>query len=275
MTSAAKSMGVSSRQCSSYTLVVASPFPASVIRLLNACTKETRLFVDQKDEQSMADFILPIAETIFDPKGPLPNTHRKFTGRQTFLRALFSDFREVISAYQSLIEFPWLARSRPRKRCQLTAGRIVTFWREAYLNELYIFSLRLDAYITRVARLYRRDVSAAKVAKLADYLRGVIAEHFGDFIEMRGEHVHQRRYEFVDLELQRIQSLEMLAIHGKVASLRKLYDHAVRTARNQNTTNFRRINAAAKDALKAVFESYNRFMLTTSGELNYPSNLPR
>jgi len=121
--------------------------------------------------------------------------------------------------------------------------------------------------------LYRRDVSAAKVAKLADYLRGVIAEHFGDFIEMRGEHVHQRRY--VDLELQRIQSLEMLAVHGKVASLRKLYDHAVRTARNQNTTNFRRINAAAKDALKAVFESYNRFMLTTSGELNYPSNLPR
>ena len=35
------------------------------------------------------------------------------------------------------------------------------------------------------------------------------------------------------------------------------------------------INSAATDALKAVFESYNRFMLTTSGELNYPSKLPR
>jgi hypothetical protein len=123
--------------------------------------------------------------------------------------------------------------------------------------------------------LYRRDVSAAKIAKLADYLHRVIAEHFSDFVKMRGKHVHQQRYELVDLELQRIQAIEMLAVHGKVAPLRKLYDHAVRTARNQNTTNFRRINAAAKDALKAVFESFNRFIVTPSGELNYPSNLPR
>jgi hypothetical protein len=138
---------------------VASPFTRIGDQIAKRMHEGNAIVCYQKDEQSMAGFILPIAETIFDPKGPLPYTHRKFTGRQTFL--------------------------------------------------------------------------------------------------------------------QRIQSLEMFAVHGKVASLRKLYDHAVRKARTQNTTNFCRINAAARDALKAVFESYNRFMLTTSGELNYPSNCPR
>jgi len=252
---------------------MARPYPASVIRLLKACEAEVRNSIDTKDELALADVLLPMAEAIYDPDGPRSSGRKKIKPREVFLERLFFDFRELIAAYQILVDFPTLARSRPPRSQGLSPARLASFWREAYLNELYIFLCRVDAYMARIVRNYRRERSLAALPSFLTHMRELINSRLGDFIEMRGGHVHRRRYEYTDPELHRLQLLEMLATGSKIPEFRKLYREAARTAKVNNTETFRLITREAKDCLKGVFDSFEGFMLDREGRLVYPSNL--
>jgi hypothetical protein len=105
------------------------------------------------------------------------------------------------------------------------------------------------------------------------YIRELIQARLGDFVEMRGGHVHRRRYEYCDPELQRLQVLEMLATGSNLPSFTKMYATAAREAKKHNTQTFRLITREAQDALKAVFDSFEGFMVDKSGNLLYPVNL--
>ena len=209
--------------------------------------------IDMKDEKLMADITLSLAETIFDPGGALPNPKRTLTPRQLFYRQLFFDFREVMEAYQTLLDFPALSRSKPHAKSGLTPARLIRFWREALLNELYIFVGRLKTYVKpRCSRLPTRQQSS----KLANGRGGDGRIHRRAFFwfssNARG-HVHGYRYENSDPELNRIQVLEFAGGGGKMLKMRSLYRSGVRQARHQSVTDFRIFNRQAKATLKASF----------------------
>jgi hypothetical protein len=247
-------------------------YPPSVLRLLAVFKRETRSAFETKDELAIADILLPMAELIYESGRPHVS-NRPLKPREAFIRQLYLDFREVIAAYQTLLDFPALARSKPPRRSTLSPARLVAFWREAYLNEFYIFHCRLDAYVSRVIRSYRHDRRLAALSRFQTLIRDLIQGRFGDYIEMRGGHVHRHRYEYGDPELQRLQLLEMLATGSKLPAFRRMYATAARQAKKQNTETFKLITREAQDALKAVFDSFEGFMLDQSGNLLYPVNL--
>jgi hypothetical protein len=244
-----------------------------MLRLLDACVEESRKTIDTKDERLMGDITLSLAETIFDPRGALPNPKRSLTPRQLFYRQLFFDFRELFEAYQTLLDCPALSRSKPTKKSGLSPARLVRFWREAYLNELYIFLARLKAYIKRVARAYGHDHRVPHLREIAKEMEEVIDDIFSELVEVRSGHVHKYRYEHSDPELNRIQLFELLAVEGKMKTMQKLYREGVRQAEHQSIVDFRIFNRKAKDVLEAVFDSFDRFMVDKSKRLIYPANL--
>ena len=252
---------------------MANHYPASVLRLLKACTAEAKEAMETADEAGAADILLPIAEAIYSPEELKARGRPRLTPRKTFFQNLFFDFREVIAAYSTLADFPTLARSKPPRSQSLSPARLISFWREAYLNEFYIFICRLQAYISRVVRAYRHEPRLAKLSAFPDHFRRLVEDRLGDFVVMRGEHVHQRRYEFSDPELHRLQLLEMLATNSKIPEFVKLYRRAVRQEQASNTKTFKLITREAKDALKGAFDAFEGFMLDSDGRLVYPAKL--
>ena len=231
--------------------------------------------METTDEAELADILLPIAEAIYAPETLRARQRPQLTARKAFFQKLFFEFREVIAAYTILAEFPTLARSKTPKSQSLSAARLISFWRVAYLNEFYIFICRLQAYISRVARAYRHEPRLAKLSAFPDHFRRLVEDRLGDFIVMRGQHVHQRRYEFSDPELHRLHLLEMLAMNSKIPEFVKLYRRAVRQEKASNTKTFKLITREAKDALKGAFDVFEGFMLTSDGRLVYPGKLQR
>jgi hypothetical protein len=74
-------------------------YPPSVLRLLAAFEHETRAAFETKDELAIADILLPMAELLYKPDRPHVS-NRALRPRDTFIRQLYLDFREVIAAYQ-------------------------------------------------------------------------------------------------------------------------------------------------------------------------------
>jgi hypothetical protein len=245
-------------------------YPKSFQRFLDACIAETRELT--ATGEAIRDITLSIAETIYSEDGALPPT-RQVTPRQEFFRSLFFYFNELFFAYQTLVEFPVFARSRPPRSLKFSNARLVTFWREAYLNEYYIFLLRLDTLLTRMRRWYRKDSRLPRLPQAIEGLRDAVRDLFKDLEEMRGSHVHQHRYQHLDPELQRLHLLELLAIEGKLSSMRPLYIRAIQKAKKRNTEYFSRITTRAKQGLQLVFECFASAFIDANGRIIYPTNL--
>jgi hypothetical protein len=109
--------------------------------------------------------------------------------------------------------------------------------------------------------------------EVADDMVSVIDDRFSPLVKMRGGHVHQYRYEHSDPELNRIQLLELLAVEGKMKAMQKLYKEGVARAKRQSVVDFRIFNSDARDSLKAVFDTFDGFMVDKSKHLIYPPNL--
>jgi hypothetical protein len=247
-------------------------YPKSLTMFLEACIAETRELT--ATDSAVRDITLSLAETIYSEEGALPPT-RNVSPRQEFFRSLFFYFNELFVAYQTLVEFPVFARSRPPKLLKFSKARLVTFWREAYLNEYYIYLQRLNALLTRVSRWYRKDTRLPRLPEAIQGLRDAVHEQFVDLERMRGSHVHEHRYQHSDPELQRLHLLELLAVESKLAGMRPLYVRAVQKAKARNTQYFRRITKRAKDGLKLVFDCFAPAFIDPNGRIIYPANLKR
>lgn len=220
-----------------------------------------------------SDFLSRISETIFTPEEASSKTEKKLSERTRFYKQLLFDVGEVVSAYEVLVDFPLLARSKPPKSPRLTPTKVIIFWREAYLNESYIFNCRLLTLIKRVGRAYRHVEDGSKIEELCNVLEGLVQESMEPLVKMRGVHVHEVRYVTSDPELDRIQLLETMASGTGGKEFKRLYSQAIREARKQSTANFRAFNTHAKDRLKTTFDAFLYFLVDTDDQLQYPTNL--
>jgi len=246
-------------------------YPAAMLRFQEACIEESRRVTDAHSPEEMKRISLSMAETLANPKGALPKPVVELTPQRLFFRDLFFDYSELFDSYQLLVHFVPLTTLKLRKGSTVLPGRLTRFWRESYLNEFYIFLCRIDQFVEHVRKLYASD---KRVFRVAVFLRKSIRKHLIDLENMRGSHVHKYSYHHVDPELNRLSLLEMLVVHGRSNVLRPYYFRAIRNARAATRKSFQQFNLVAKDALKAVFESFNRYLLDDADRLIYPSSLP-
>lgn len=241
-----------------------------MLRTQAALVGELRNEIENQPESRLVDGFLSIAETIFEPTNVHPAPPSNPTVREQFLGKMFFAFYEVFEAYQTLIDLPSLTASKPPRYATISESGLVRFWREAYLNEYYIFEQRLRGFIRCVQRCYRRDPRVPQLGRLADGLLTIIEEESETLREMRAVHVHKQRYFHSDHELKRVQMLEMLASGSPVHGMMPLYQQALRHCRSQTRHDFRVFNLRAKDSLKGVFDSFEPHTLDKSGKLIYP-----
>ncbi len=247
--------------------------PRSVNLVLKALFSEGKRQLENESFCSHADFILAISESVFTPDDiHIPDPKRQ-SEKTIFYKKIAFDVEEVITSYEVLYDFPLMARSKPPKSTRLTPTKVIIFWRESYLNELYIFNCRLLTLIKRAGRAYRHEDEGTKIQDLCNSLEALVQEAMEPLVKMRGTHVHESRYFTSDPELERIRLLENLASGTGKREFKQMYLKAIRDGKKQSTANFRAFNLHAKDRLTSTFNAFLYFMLDPDGQLRYPTNL--
>jgi hypothetical protein len=244
-----------------------------MLRTQSALVTELQAEIHNQPDSRLVDGFLSIAETIFEPANVHSAPASAPTAAEQFLGKIFLAFYEIFEAYQTLIDLPALSSSKPPRYSTISESGLVRFWREAYLNEYYIFEERLRGYIRCLQRCYRKDPRVPKLGELGDGILAILEEDSEILRQMRSIHVHRQRYFHSDPELQRVQMLEMLASGSPVRGLMPIYRQALRHCRSQTKHDFRIFNLKAKDALKGVFDSFESLILDKNGKLMYPSSI--
>ena len=248
-------------------------YPSAMLRLQIACNKESERIIHQIGHDAYKNIFLSFAETIYNEKTASSKSPHKPTQQQAFFQRLFLDYWEICLAYETLSDFPVLSRSRPHRNSKLSPSRQLFFWRETYLNEFYIFQLRLETFVKHVARAYRKDYPGLVEINVKGVLKTLDETFFSPLIKLRGTHVHVHRSRRSDSELNRLELLEMLAIDGRVNAMSASYKSAVKRCQAQNIENFRVFISVAKNALTVVFRTFEGVLLDVDGKIVYPTNL--
>jgi hypothetical protein len=128
-----------------------------------------------------------------------------------FMRDFFNLFHECLQSCETLdlvrvLASGALATVEPSRH---TATAI--FWTESYLNEVYIFHLRLLDLIKFIQRRYKKDADFTEfILATGDSLTEFVNDQLEPLKQDRGAHVHQRRHRRADPELARLELLDTL-----------------------------------------------------------------
>lgn len=129
----------------------------------------------------------------------------------TFLRDFFNAFQECTSSCRTLDLIGKLSSSSIAVLGEAERSAAITYWTESYLNEVYIFQLRILDLIKFIQRKYKKDKDFTEfVTDVGDSLAEFVKEQLQAFIEDRGAHVHARRHRHSDGELARLGILDVL-----------------------------------------------------------------
>lgn len=246
-------------------------YPSAMWRFETACTKESKRVIGEIGDANHKLF-QSIAELFSSEEGTMPNPKHKLSPEQTFFRQLFFDYIEVRQAYETLSDFPALSQSRPPRNSKLSSSRLLVFWREAYLNEFYIFQCRLEVFIKRIARAYRKDFPSLTEKNVSEVIKTLNDSFLQPITKLRGIHVHIHRSQHSDPELIRLELLDewldMLGVDGK-----NLYKKCVNQCRKHNAHYFRIFTSQAKNSLTVVFCTFGGVLFDADNNFIYPKNL--
>ena len=124
--------------------------------------------------------------------GPAPTTPAPaFSKNERFYSDISRCFIEIDTSLDALRALPRLARRAPSPAAKVSATSYLRFLVESYLQEVYVCSKRLDAFTSKLGRLYRKDEPST--ADALRKLKRAIVEGFGPICKLRGRYVHETR----------------------------------------------------------------------------------
>lgn len=100
---------------------------------------------------------------------------------------VFYGFTEINSALDTLTLTEELLRLAPPRSKRIDKDNYLKFLVGSYLQEVYILEQRLTAYAKKISRMYRKPTLPALVKQ-------IVYEPMQAIINIRGAHVHQRRF---------------------------------------------------------------------------------
>ena len=179
--------------------------PGHVARFLRALSKPAAKLRQKEDRNRHAhERSIKLIKTPWEYDEGVVDESREVT----FLRDLFNIFHECMQSCETLDVVDVLVRQTLHTTPSEHASTVITFWNEAYLNEVYIFQQRILDLLKYVERKYKKDKDFAEpVVEVCESLRKLVFEQLGDLVETRGSHVHQRRHRHADPELARLATL--------------------------------------------------------------------
>lgn len=214
-----------------------------------------------------------IAETIASPEGKLPDPKVTLTQRQVFFQRFRFDFDELHTCFETLSDFPALSRMPWPRNSELTAGKVILFWRESHFNECYIYHLRLLAFLKHLGRAYRKDPRQGRLVEALDALIRALESDFEKLKAVRSQHVHEFRHRHLDAEMGRLTLLELLGRDPKTSIFPALYGRAVRIAKANNVKRFQAFVQRMRREVDSIFRIICLYVVSDDGRLIYPSHL--
>jgi len=217
-------------------------------------------------ESEREEFIEIIRSTLFDLDIPRhfesPPTQRD----EVFASRLFLDFNEIISSYLSLKDIEVYIKRFPYRDTGIPALRYLKYHIESHLNEIYILKKRLEAYLTFVERRYRKSSISQKVSVTTQKLKKVIQILLAEIINIRGAHVHSKR--FSDADLDRLTFLELLMDSNE--DIFASYKHGYNQARKKWAKQIQGSNSAVEKLLDIYCKELSSTLFDEQGQLIFP-----
>jgi len=116
---------------------------------------------------------------------------------------------EIMNTIETIEEISIYVRVFPHNKQNISRLNYLKYHVNNYLNEIYILKNRLNAYLTTISRAYSKSEYKDQVSETIVPIFELIAQVFKSYIEIRGSHVHEKRYS--DKEFSRLSTLELLS----------------------------------------------------------------
>jgi hypothetical protein len=184
-------------------------WPIFVKRYLTAFGSQAeRRWAESEDHRNLAiKRSMAVVESPWETELDSVGDTREFI----FLRDFFNAFQECTHSCRALDLIGKLSFASIDALDENEQAAAITYWIESYLNEVYIFHLRLLDLTKFIQRKYKKDVDFSEFVmevggSLSEFVKGQLAP----LIEDRGAHVHARRHRHADPELSRLAILDVL-----------------------------------------------------------------
>ena len=228
-------------------------------KLHKGLTEEIRrsyLPVAKQHEKELGQSLL---NTLLDDPGP-KHIVRVGTPKEKYLKRIFDGFSEIHSSYQALTDIEIYINRFPFSSTSVTKPRYLRYHVENYFNEMYLLKERLLAFLTIIGRSFRKDPRHSAVLAATRPLFKIVSDSLEDVVDIRGRHVHQKRY--TDSQIDRLELMELLSRATKkddelAATLKPFYQYE-----------YRRIRSEWKAQIKRNNETVNKLLMTYSDNLH-------
>jgi hypothetical protein len=237
-------------------------------RLLRAIIQEVAEL--PMDDEQMSKSMRATLSGTSRPIPPPPNS-----AYEHFVVDIFDAYSEFWRSYENVVSAANITRLRFKKPWTVTRLEFLTFILEASLNEFYIFSQRLDTLFKVIAKKYRNDHQFAALHRFLPRMSNIVIKTLKPIVEIRGAHVHQRRFSSGDEKIKRAQTLELLVAEGKMKRLRPIHRTAMSDAEKYVFQTTRTLVRNVKAIGGGTAKHLCSHLIDQDGRLRHPSNIKR
>lgn len=217
----------------------------------------------EKYEELMANWAI-------DYMRPFVGSHEKAempAGSKAFFGKIFDGFSEISRSYEALKLAEILISVAPPRSKKINRDEYIKYHINAYLQEVYILKERLNSYLTKLKRVYKKTKQKEKFEEETALLFDLVKKTLGGVVDTRGDHVHEYRYN--DDELIMLSSLTLISNHDDefltFASL------SYQKVKRIWSTRIKENNITTKKLLDMYFERLYE-AVTVDGKIVVPKN---
>ncbi len=214
-----------------------------------------------------------ILNTIFDLDGP-KEVQKNPEDKAIFVaNKIFRPLSEILTNIEALENISVYAASFPYRRQGISRLDYLKYHIENYLNELYILKNRLISYLTIIERAYKKCDRASEISKELKPVYQIVSGTLDGYINIRGSHVHDKRYS--DTDFDRLTNLSLLSMsQDKEFSniFQGMFVEEYRKTRKKWVGKMKRDLEAIEQLLEIFFSPIVN-SLVINGKLIYPSNV--
>lgn len=246
--------------------------PTHVDQFLESFAYHAKRLIVQNPNERNADIVHRVAEQIFKPWEHDQQVPKE-TKQTGFLRDYFNQFYEILVACQHLDTVRDLIESTMRGMAPADQAKVITFWSEAYLNEVYIFRARMHDFLTFTERRYKKDPDfSMPLQEVCGQCRNLLEKELGSITRIRGAHVHAGRSRYSDPQLVRLLHLDFLVNGAGIIIHRGDLDRAAIEARKWLIEQTDYFTELAWRLFDGVCEVLAEGIITSNGWLIVPTN---
>lgn len=247
-------------------------------RLQAALMAAATPYIASSLESNRAEIREVIKNTLWDLDGPRqldPFTRRDEVLISTMALELF----EINESYLSMLDIEVYIRRFPYRDLGISPVRYLKYHIESYLNEVYIFSKRVEAYLDMINKKFGKTTFSQQVEESAKRIKQSLKSILLEIIAVRGSHVHQKR--FADRGLDRLAFLENLQkqtaiLDGDQAkAFSYLFESSYKEDRAKWAKQIAENNVAVEHLLDFVSDLLYAVLFDSSGNLKLPSEYLR